>query len=81
MTVIQPKQIFDLLNIKDSEEAEKVLTETLDFLIYLRQGDVLETSYARFEKLSDDLIHIDTNIDSRKVLDDLEKKRIVKFPV
>ena len=79
--VVQPQHIFDLLNVKDRDEAERVLSETLSFLIYMRAGDVLETSTAIFEKLSDDLFHIETNLDSRKIYDSLEKKKIIRFPV
>ena len=79
--VIQPRHLFEMLDIKNSDEAERVLTTVLYLLIYLKPGDVLKTNVAEFVKLAPDLIQMDSNIDSDIIVDELEKKKIISLPL
>lgn len=76
---IRPKELFDMLQIKDVEEAERVFKYAFDFLSYMSVGDVLVTPTSSFEKLSDDLIHISSDINKDDMTNTLEKRRIIKF--
>lgn len=79
--IIQPNELFDMLNVKNREEAERVLSNTLYFLLYMRVGDKLSTSVADFNKIGPDLIQLDYAIDANIVADELVKKRIIKLPI
>lgn len=79
--VIQPNEIFDMLGVKNQEDAERVLCTTLQFLLYMRVGDKLSTSVADFNKIGPDLIQLDYAIDANIVADELVKKRIIKLPI
>ena len=79
--IIQPKKLFKILKLKDFEEAEKVFASTLGFLVYLPPGHTIRTSTASFRKISNDLIQITTNIDTKNLVNFLEKTNVIKFPV
>lgn len=78
---IQPQQLFELLNVKNTEETQKVLATALAFLAYMSPGDEMQTSDLVFEKIAPDLIHIRTEVDLTTVVDSMEKKRILRMPV
>lgn len=78
---LQPSELFSMMKIEDYDEAEKILTIVLEFLVYMQAKDKLITSFATFEKLTSDLIHIEINVDKRNILDSLEKGRIIRIPV
>lgn len=78
---LQPKEVFDMMNIKDHEEAGKVLTAALYFLVYMHTGDKLETSVATFSKISDDLIHVGCLPRPEVIAEELAKKKIIRIPV
>lgn len=73
--------MFDMLNVKNFDEARRVMSHSLGLLAYLNPGDRLEITDIKFEKLSNDLIYIDSRLDLAQVVDSLEKKRILKFPL
>ena len=77
----QLADIFKLHHIKNTKEAEKVLNSILNLFLYMKTGDELEFSLARFSKLSDDIIHIEPLINSEILLDSLEKKKIIHIPI
>lgn len=79
--ILQPSKLFKLLKIENKEEAERVLVTTLEFLIYMKPGDKFKTSLATFEKLNNDLMHMDVHIDAEDMIDALEKSRIIKMPI
>lgn len=79
--IIQPNDLFKMLNLKNSEEAEYILTQVFNFLLYIRPGDVIETSNALFEKVSKDLIYTNAKVNSPAVLKSFEEKLNLKFPV
>jgi hypothetical protein len=76
---VRPKELFDMLQIKDVEEAERVFKYAFEFLAYISVGDIIQTPQGDFEKLSDDLIHISTSVNKDDMLNTLEKRRIIKF--
>lgn len=81
---IRPESIYNILSIKEKERievAEKMLTIILPFLIYLKPGDSLVTSTAKFHKIGHDLIQIEhiQNI-GEHITDELVGKKIIKFP-
>lgn len=78
---IQPNELFDMLGVKNVEEAERVLSNTLFFLIYMRTGDKLSTSVADFKKIDSDLIQIDYATDASVVAEEMVRKRIIKLPI
>lgn len=78
--VIQPESLYKILNVKNLEEAEKVLTVSYSFLLYLKKGDSLVTATATFNKIGEDLIQIDTKLNPDFITDELIRKRIIKFP-
>lgn len=79
--ILQPSDLFRLLNIKDHDTAKKVMTATLSFLVYLKPGDKLETSGVVFEKMTEDLLHIQVNVNSKDMMDTLEKLKVIRIPV
>jgi len=79
--VIQPSKLLKILNVKDEAEAEKILNCCFGFLIYLKEGQVLKTNTASFEKISNDLIHIDAKIDIKKTVKSLEKSKFIRIPI
>lgn len=79
--IIQPKKLFKILKIKDFEEAEKVFASTLGFFVYLPIGHKIQTSTASFHKISSDIIQISTNIDTKNLVNFLEKTNVIKFPI
>lgn len=79
--IFQPKYIFDMLGIKDTQEAEKVMSTLMYMLIYLQEGDKIQTTVATFEKISPDLLHIDCSLNGEFIVDELHKKKIIRLPV
>lgn len=79
--VIQPNELFDMLNVKNREDAERVLSNTLYFLVYMRVGDKLSTATIDFTKVDTDLIQINYAIDANIIADEMVKKRIIKLPI
>jgi hypothetical protein len=79
--IIQPKKLFRILKVKDFEEAERVFASTIGFFLYLPTGHTIRTSTASFEKLSDDLIHISSDLDTTNLNNFLEKTGTIRFPV
>jgi len=77
----QPIDIFKLHKIKNVEEAEKILNSTLCILIYMAIGDSLEFSAARFTKVSNDLIYMENILEPAQVIDQLEKRRLIRIPI
>ena len=69
-----------MLNVRDFDEANRVLKTSLDFLIYMRPGDLLVTASAKFHKIGPDLIQIDPNVDAQTFMDSLHKRKVIKFP-
>lgn len=78
--IIQPESLYKILNVKNLEDAEKVLNTSLSFLLYLKIGDALVTATATFNKIDHDLIQIETCLDPDFIADELLRKRIIKFP-
>ena len=90
---IQPAEIFKIFGYKEDQEfgtlscedtkvdANKILSWVFAMLIYLKPGDMIETSSARFKKISDDLLCIDVNLDLKLMLDNVEMRRVIKIPV
>lgn len=79
--VFQPSEICSSCNAKDLQECMRIISSTLSMLLYLREGDALEYSSAKFSKLSDDLLHIETNLDIEQLADSLSHRRIIRLPV
>ena len=78
---IQPKDIARIHGIKDIGFAHKMLRAAFHSLLYLRPGDKVETSYATFVKISDDLIQIDSDINLKQTVDSIESKKVLRIPV
>jgi len=79
---IKPETLFNLLGIKDGhEEYEKVLAVAYSFLLYMKEGDSLVTATAVFNKISHDLIQIESSLSPEYITDELVGKRIIKFPL
>lgn len=79
-TVIQPSEIIDLLGVTDRIEAERIISATLDFLIYLKVGDSLHTSNASFEKLSEDMVYLNVHRKIEDKIADTNIKNIIMLP-
>ena len=79
--ILQPSDLFELLRVKNTKETEKVLSFTINFLSYMRVGDILQTSLTTFEKVGDDLLYIDTKLNPNAVIDSLNKGRIINLPL
>ena len=79
--IIQPKKLFRILKVKDYSEAEKVFASTMGFFLYLPVGHTIRTSTATFQKISSDLIHIDSDLKQDNLVNFLEKTGTIKFPV
>lgn len=90
-TVIQPKDIFEIFGYKegvnpttgcdDSKvDASRILSWAFTMLLYLKEGDVIETSSAKFKKIGDDLLVIEPKLSLKVLASDLEQRRIIRFP-
>ena len=79
--VLQPKELFEILNVKNTGDAESLLNLVFAMLVYLKPGDEITTSYVALEKLSDDLVYLRVNPDNIHPLDTLDRKRVVRMPV
>lgn len=89
---IQPNEIFKVFGFKEGQEfgtpgneetkvdASKVLSWAFAFLLYMKPGDILETSGASFKKVSSDLIQIDSNLSLETLVDSLEKRSVIRLP-
>lgn len=78
---IQPHKLFKVLNVRDEAEAQRILQSCFGFLLYLQQGQTLETNTASFQKISHDLIYINPKIDLKKTVEALEKTKLIRIPV
>jgi len=81
LRIVHPAEIFNVLNIKNFDEANKVLKGGFDFLLYMRAGDCLclgET--IKFNKIRSDLFQIESDISPEILTDSLIKRRVVKIP-
>ena len=79
--VIQPHDLFEMHNIKNQVDAEKVLSSAFNILVYLRVGDAMETSALRFTKVADDLLQIESILELEMLVDTLQQRRIIKLPI
>lgn len=79
--ILQPSMLFDLIGVKNIEEANKVFSVILTALFYLPKGVRLETSTIALQKLSDDLIFIDSDLEFEDVLGLLNEKKLIKIPI
>jgi hypothetical protein len=84
--VFQPSQICKLCGLdpsinRDNDLIIKVMSVTLKFLLFLREGDILEFSSGRFKKISEDLLQIDYNLDLENLTSELEQRRIIRIPL
>lgn len=77
---IQPSDLFKILNVEDNEDTRRVLSATLNFLVYLNVGDRVEISNLSFNKIGTDLIQINSKIELKSILDSFEKGCVIKFP-
>jgi len=77
----QPADFFKLLHIKHTEEAEKILSSVLAFLVYMPVGDKIETSSLSFEKLSKDLIYVDSKASLERAVESMDKNKIIRLPI
>jgi len=81
LKIIQPSELFKVIDVKNTPETNRVLSTSYGFLLYMKKGDVLETSSTRFEKISDDLIHISSGLEPSDVVEALERRKLIKIPV
>lgn len=79
--ILQPSEMFRLLKIENTEEAERVLSTALEFLVYMKVGYTLKTGLVTFKKISNDLIHMDVKIDPNDFVDALEKAKVIRIPI
>jgi hypothetical protein len=79
--MLQPKDILKYINAKDVDEALRIISIAYSFLIYLQPGQSLETSNATFTKLADDVLHLETEVKSMEILNELEKNGVIRLPV
>jgi hypothetical protein len=79
--LIQPKDIFKALQVKDKDEALRILSVAYTFLAYLKVGDALEVSSMEFSKIANDLIHLKINLSEEELLNTLEQFGVIKLPV
>jgi len=78
--IVQQEKIFRSLGIRDTKEAKNVLQVAFGFLLYLKDGEKLETANATFTKVTSDLVHISPNIDMQDVVTSLDRKNVIKLP-
>ena len=80
-TIIQPRDLYKLLKIKEEDYklADQILSNAFAFLVYMKEGDVFETSDVTFSKLSHDLIYMNAEIDSEIMTNELKNKRVIKL--
>ena len=74
----QPAEIYAMLGVRNTEEAEKVLTMAYNLINYLSVGDSIQTSVVCFTKLSPDLVYLESKINKQDVTDTLIKKKIIR---
>lgn len=79
--VLQPNDVLEQLGVKAEKTTLKAMSGSLSLLVSLREGDTMKTSFAEFTKLSDDLIHIKSDIKHKEIIDTLEHNEIIHLPV
>lgn len=79
--VIQANHLCDLLNVKNVDEAKKVLAAGMSMLAYLSPGDSLEAGDMKFQKISKDLIFINTKADLSSIVDSMDQARVLRIPL
>lgn len=78
--VLQITEICEYLNIKNTEDLEKILTLLVNLLVYTKEGDQIKTSNIEFEKLSDNLIYVESKIED-DISELLLNRKIVRIPI
>lgn len=78
---LQPDDIFRTIGIKNKPEYEHILSVSYRFLTYLEVGSSIKTSFAEFTKISEDLIQIDVNLNTKLTVDSLASGRIINLPI
>lgn len=81
---IQLTDIFKALRLEDYRDkkiAREALEICLSFLVYIPVGGEFNTSTISFKKLSDDIIHMESIVDSEEVLNSLEIKKLVNYDI
>jgi len=79
--ILQPAMIFDLIGVKNTEDANKVFSAVLSFLLYLPNGARLETSSISVQKITNDLLVVDTIAGTNEVLTLLNDNKLIKLPL
>lgn len=81
---IQLADIFKALRLddyRDKKIAREALEICLSFLVYIPVGGEFNTSTISFKKLSDDIIHMESTIDPKEILNSLETKKLVNYNI
>jgi len=79
--VLQPSEIFKMLKIKDTDEAEKVLDTALKLLVYLKPGDKIKVGGVTYTKLDMDTVHLGVKVSAEEIADTLDQKKVIRIPV
>ena len=78
--VLQLTEICDYLNLKKTDDLEKILAFLINLLVYTKEGVQIKTSAISFEKLSGNLIYVDSSIKGN-ISELLTNQKIVRIPI
>jgi hypothetical protein len=81
--VLQLRDLFKLLEIEHTTEAERLAQTILNFLAYLAPEDSLITPWHDFHKIADNLVVIESRDEKtlgKIASDSLDIKRIISLP-
>lgn len=79
--IIQLDQLADAIGVEYTDDTQKAFSAIMRIIAYMTKGDQLSCADVSFTKLSDDLLHVDTKIDSREVVDDIAGSRLMRIPL
>ena len=79
--VINCSDILKQLGLPVTAENERIINISFTLLNYLKVGDVIETSYGKYKKMTRDMIFIESDFSEKEIIDTLEKSNIIKIAI
>jgi hypothetical protein len=80
--IIYPSDLMVKLGLRpDDGKSEYIISVSLALLSYLKIGDSIKTSYGKFTRMSNDLIHMDIEINAHEFANTLAKSGTIEYPV
>jgi len=80
--VYTANEIISKVGIKSNKDNKDIIGISLSFLNYMKIGEkIIVNNDSSYEKISEDLIYIDSKVDKSNVVDYLEENKVVNLSV